>query len=173
MNQHRASYAAAPGGVEGILYGNIIVHNHIVGIDILVLGHIDSHLKVHDIAGIILHNAENALVSSHCLDSLINLVRGRRSKYGTCHCAIQHALAHITAMSWLVAAAAAADQGNLSLLLPGTDNHVAALQLPQLVRSRFYQAQNHFFLYVLNCINNLLHNNTLLASHTFQRPIPN
>ena len=157
MYENGSGHASAPHGIKTVLDRHIIVGHHMLNRDSLHLGHLSSHLKVHHVAGIVLHNHQHACVRCNRLDALINLVRGRGGKHGSCNCRIQHPGSHEPAVRRLVSAAAAADQGNLALLLMRAHHDVAAVQLPQILRISLDHALNHLFLYQRYIVDKFLH----------------
>ena len=74
MDEDRTGYAAAARRIQAIPNGYVIVDDNIIGLDIFISCHFNSHFKIHDIASIILDDAEDALISSHRFDAFQDLV---------------------------------------------------------------------------------------------------
>ena len=164
MHQDGACHTAAACGVKAVLHGHIIIDYHVIGLDILILSHIDSHFKIHHVTGVVLHHAEHAFIGGNRLNALKNLVWGRRSEDRPRHRCIQHAGAHKAPMGRLMAAAAAGNQRHLPLLLGASHHHVAAIQLPKLLRPGLHQSQDHLLLDFFHCVDDFFHD---VTSNTF------
>ena len=157
MYENGSGHAPAPHGIKTVLNRYIIVGHHVSDRDSLHLGHLSSHLKIHHVARVVLDNHKHACVRCNRLDALINLVRGRGGKHCSCHCRIQHSGSHESAVGRLMSAAAAADQGNLALLLMRAHHNVAAVQLSQILRISLDHTLNHLFLYQRYIVDKFLH----------------
>ena len=168
MYENGACHAPAADRIETAVHRYVVVGHHMLHVDAFHLGHLRRHLKVHHVAGVVLHYHQHALVRSDGPDALQDLVRGRRGKDRACYRGVQHALAHEPAVGRLMAASAAADQGYLALLLLRPHYHVAAVQLLKMPWIRLYHAKDHLVLYLVYCIDEFLHApaSLLFAVHT-------
>ena len=157
MYKHGSGHTSASHCVQTVLYRHIVIGHHILHGDAFHLGHLSGHLKIHHIAGIVLDYHEHACVRGNGLDSLINLVRGRRCEHCAGHSRVQHTASHISAVSRFMPASSSADQGHLSFLLIGSDHHIAAVQLSQITRIRLNHTLYHLILYQRHIVDKFLH----------------
>ncbi len=115
LEQDGAGDAAASGGPGGILDGHIVIdHNGLDG-DALHVGHLGSRLEVEDVAGVVLHNVQDARAAVDGLGGLEDRVRGRGGEDGAGNGGVQHSLAHIPGVQRLVAGATTRHQADLAL----------------------------------------------------------
>ncbi len=162
VDEHGARHAPAAHGVQAVLHGHVVVHDDLGHLDALVTGHVGGHLEVHHVAGVVLDDHQHTRVGGDGLDALEDLVGGGGGEHRAGHRRIQHALAHVAAVGGLMAAAAAADEGHLALLLIGADHHIAAVQLLHILGIGLDHALDHLILYLVNRVDELLHADTLL-----------
>ena len=77
MDEDRTGYTAAACRIQAVPDGYVIIDDDIIGLDIFISCHFDSHFKIHDVAGIILDDAEDTFIRSHSFDAFQDLVRCR------------------------------------------------------------------------------------------------
>ena len=157
MHEDRAGDAAPARRVEAVLDGDVVVHDDIVGVDALILRHIDRHFEVQDVARIILHDREDAAIGGDGLDSFIDLVRRRRCEHGARHGTIEHAAADVAGVRRLVSAAAAGDESDLAFFFRLAHDDVAFWELSELVRRFLGDAFNHLAFDVFHLVDQFLH----------------
>src|SRR5699024_2976739 len=114
FHQHGAGHASAPGGVQGVLHGHVVGDHHRLDRDVLEFGQFGGGLEVEHVAGVVLHDVQDAGTTVGGLGGGLDLVGGGRGEHRAGHGRIQHAAAHETGVQWLVSAAAAADDADLA-----------------------------------------------------------
>ena len=157
VDKDRASHAAAPCRERAVLDGDIIVDDDVIRFDVLIFRHIDGHLEVHDIARVVLHDAEHARVRRNGLDALIDHVRRRRCEYGSCDRRIEHALAYEAAMRGLMPRAATRHKRNFPLLALLAHDNIARFELRELQRARLHETLDHFLFDIFDRVDDFLH----------------
>ena len=127
MYKNRSCYTAAPNCIQTVLNRNIIIRNNIFDRNTVHLRHLCCHLKIHDIAGIVLYNHKDTFVRRYRFDTFINLIRRRRSKDRSCNGSIQHTFSYKSTMCRLMSASATTDQSNFSFFFSGSYYYISAI----------------------------------------------
>src|SRR5699024_3886586 len=112
FHQDRTGHAAAAGGVQGILHGHVVGDHHGLDRDVLEFGQFGGGLEVEHVAGVVLHDVQDAGAAVGGLGGCLDRVGCRRGEHRAGHGCIQHAAAHETGVQGLVSAAAAADDAD-------------------------------------------------------------
>src|SRR5207245_6194658 len=110
------AHAATPGGVQAVLDGDVVVGDDRVDLGALATGQLRGHLEVHDVAGVILDDVQDAGAPVDGRRRPRHLVGSRRGEDRTRTRRIEHAEPDVAAVHRLVAAAAARDQPDFALL---------------------------------------------------------
>jgi hypothetical protein len=76
-----AATSAAPGGVEAVLDGDVVVHDDGLDLDVLGGGQLGGHLEVHDVAGVVEHDVQHARAAVHALRGREHLVGHRGGEH--------------------------------------------------------------------------------------------
>ena len=91
LQQHGHADAAAAGGVEAVLDGDVVVGDDRLHLGAGVgRGHLGGHLEVHHVAGVVLHDVEHAGAAVDRLGRLHHLVRHRRGEHLTRTGGVEH-----------------------------------------------------------------------------------
>ena len=167
MHEDRPGNAAPADGPCAVLHRYVIRGDDLLDLDALIPGKVRRHFKVHHVARVVLDDEQHALAPVRRLDGFIYLVRCGRCKDSARNGGIQHALAHITAVGRLMAAAAAADQSNFSLGTVRADDNIEAFQALQILRIRAGHPVQHFSHNIVCRIDQLLH--SLMSSCSYDR----
>ena len=78
LHQHRGADAAAPGRVQGVLHGDVVVDHDRLDVGALGAAELGRHLEVHDVAGVVLDDVHDAGAAVDGLGRRLHLVgRGR------------------------------------------------------------------------------------------------
>ena len=170
MDKDRPGDAAPACRIEAVLDGDIVVDDDVVGVDTFILRHVNRHFEVQNIARIILDDREDSRLGGDGLDSLINLIGRRRGEYGSCHGAVEHAIADVAAMRRLMTAAAAGDERDLAFLFLCAHDDVSFVELPELFRCCLGEAFDHLALDIVHLVDELFHRCTaFLSCHSILR----
>ena len=112
------AHAATSGGVEGVLDGDVVVGDDAGDLDAgLGVDDLGGHLEVHDVAGVVLDDVQNAGSTVDGAGGGHHLVGDRGGEDLSGAGGIEHAGAHEAAVEGLVPAASPGDDGDLALLL--------------------------------------------------------
>ena len=114
FGQHGGADAAASGGVEAVLDGDVIVNHDRLHLDTASLAKLGGHFEIHDVAGVVLDDVEDAGSAIDSGGGRFHLVGtgGSEDLAGTG--GIEHALAHKSAVQGFVTAAAARNEAHLA-----------------------------------------------------------
>jgi len=110
LDEHRARDAAAAGGVEGVLHGDVVVRDDGPHGDALGADQVGGRLEVQDVAGVVLHDVHDAGAGAYGQRGRQDLVRSGRGEHGARDGGVEHAQAHVPAVQRFVSAAAAGDE---------------------------------------------------------------
>ena len=157
MDKKGSGDAAPSRGVQAVLDGDVVVRDDVIHQDPLVARQVRRHLEIHDVARVVLHDHQDALLVRDGLDALQDLIRGRGCEDGPGHGAIQHPLAHKPDVGGLVPAAAAADQRDLIPARPCAHKHAAALQPAQIRRVGLGHPLEHLLFNKPRIVDKLFH----------------
>src|SRR4051795_2711830 len=80
LREHGHAGAAPARGVEAVLHGDVVVRDDRHDLDALGLAHLGGHLEVHDVAGVVLDDVQDAGAAVDRLRRLEHLVRRRRGE---------------------------------------------------------------------------------------------
>jgi len=153
--------AAEMAQADGIQVASIVVNDDGGNLNAVSLGHFGGHVKVHDVAGVVLDHQQGTLTGIDGLDGLVHLIRRGRGEYRAGHGRVQHAFTHVAAVGRLVTAATARDQSDLAghrAVL--AHNHVGVGQLTHLGGMGRHHAGQHFLHDGLGVVDELLHTNS-------------
>ena len=115
LQEHGDPHAAPAGRIEAVLDRDIVIRNDGRDLDTgLCSSELGGHLEVHDVAGVVLHDVQDAGAAVDALGRLEHLVGYRRGEDFTGAGSVQHSVADEPAVQWLVARPAARDQSDLS-----------------------------------------------------------
>ena len=114
LGQHRRTHATAPGGVERVLNGAVIVHGHARHLDAVVLGELRGEAEVEHVAGVVLDDVKDACAAVHGLRRRLHLIGHRRCEDCARAGRIEHARSDEAAMQRLVSRAPARDESDLA-----------------------------------------------------------
>ena len=106
--------AAAPGGVERVLDGAVVVHDHARHLDAVVLGELGREAEVEHVAGVVLDDVQDARAAVDGLRGRLHLIRHRRGEDRAGAGRVEHARADEAAVQGLVPRAAARDEPDLA-----------------------------------------------------------
>ena len=128
FGQHGGADAAAAGGVQAVLHRHVVIDNDRLHLDAASLAKLGSHFKIHDVAGVVLDDVEDAGSAIDSGSGRFHLVgtRGREDLAGTG--GIEHALAHKSAVQGFVTAAAARNDAHLAGDRGVRPNHVHGIE---------------------------------------------
>ena len=158
MDEDSAGDAAAACGPGGVLDRDVIRDDDLVDDDILVGGHVGSHLEVHNVTGVVFDDQEGAFAALCRLDGLIDLVGCGGGEYCACYCGIQHAFADIAAVGGLMSAAAAADQDDFVCLFGAcAGDDICARYALDILRKCCCHAVEHLIDYIVDTIDQFFH----------------
>jgi hypothetical protein len=107
--------AAAPRGVEAVLDGDVVVHDHGLDRDAVLGSQLGGHLEVHDVAGVVEHEVQHTGPAVDGLRRRLHLVGHRGGEHLARAGRVQAAHAHVAALQWLVPRPAAGDDPDLAL----------------------------------------------------------
>jgi hypothetical protein len=110
-----AIFAAAAGGVERVLHGDVVVDEHRLDADPLVRGVVGRELEVHDVARVVLDDVDDAGAAVDGLGRRQHLVRHGRGEDLARTRRVEHAEPDESAVQRLVARAAAGYERDLAL----------------------------------------------------------
>ena len=134
LQQDRDTYATASGRVKAVLDRDIVVGDDRVHFGALSTRQLRRHLEVHDVAGVVLDDVQDAGPAIDRRRRPRHLVGSRRGEHRTGTRRIEHAQADVAAVHRLVTAATARYQANLaftrSIL---ADDHVRVVLHPDQV----------------------------------------
>ena len=114
LGQDGPTDAAAARGVERVLDRDVVRDDDAGDLDPLGPGHLGRELEVHDVAGVVLDDVQDAGAAVDRLRRGEHLVRHRRGEDGAGAGGIEHAHPDEAAVHRLVAAAAARDHADLA-----------------------------------------------------------
>ena len=118
LHDDRHTHATATGGVERILNSHVILDDDSDNWDTGVhFNEFGGHLEIHDVAGVILHDVEDAGPAIDGGGGGSDLVGNGRGEDLARAGGVQHACADEAAVKGLVPAAASGDDGDLAVLL--------------------------------------------------------
>ena len=157
MYEDRAGDTAASRRPCTVLNSDVVRNNDLIYFDILITSHIGSHLKVHNIACVVLDYKKNALTAVSSLDCLIDLIRCGGCEDSARNSGIQHSLAYKAAVCRLMSAAAAGYQSDLSLGTACTNKNLQTFKTLNIVRIRSGHAIKHFIDDIVDLVNQFLH----------------
>ena len=115
LDQHRHPDAPAAGGVERVLDRDVVVGEHGLDLDVLALAHVGGHVEVHDVAGVVLDDVNDAGAAVDRLRRLEHLVGRGRGEHLPRTGGVEHAGTDVAAVHRLVAGAAPGDEPDLAL----------------------------------------------------------
>ena len=93
LGQHGGADAAAPGRVQAVLDGDVVVDDDLLDGDALVAREVGGHLEVHDVAGVVLDDVQDAGAAVDGLRRRQHLVRRRRGEHLARAGGVEHARA--------------------------------------------------------------------------------
>src|SRR5450759_3892951 len=114
LGEHGAADAAATRGVERVLHGDVVGDDDRGDLDPLRLRELGRDLKVHDVAGVVLHDVKDAGTTVDRFRGGEHLVRHGRGEDRARAGRIQHAEPDEAAVHRLVAGATAGDDAHLA-----------------------------------------------------------
>ena len=115
LEQHGDADAAAAGGPGAVLDGDVVVGDDRDDARAgLGGGHLGGHLEVHDVAGVVLHDVQDAGAAVDELGRGEHLVGHRRGEHLAGAGGVEHAEPDEAAVQRLVAGAAAGDEADLA-----------------------------------------------------------
>src|SRR6201981_174624 len=115
LGQNRRTDSATSGRVKTVFNSDVIIDYDRFDLDPLRSGEVSGHLKIHDIAGIILNDVQHAFAAVHCLRGLVHLIRGGTGKNSARASGVEHPFSDKAAMHWLMSATAAGDDSHFAL----------------------------------------------------------
>jgi hypothetical protein len=110
LDDHRARDPAAAGGIGRVLHGDVVVGEHA---RMRARHHLRGYLEVHDVAGVVLDDEQDARASVDRRGRGQHLIRRGRGEHLTRTGGIEHAMADEAGMQRLVAGAPAGNQRHL------------------------------------------------------------
>ena len=115
LGEHGDAHAAAAGGVEAVLDRHVVVGDDRLDLDALALAEVGRHVEVHDVAGVVLDDVQDARAAVDGLRRLEHLVGRRRGEDLARARRVEHARPDEPAVHRLVPGAAAGDDADLAL----------------------------------------------------------
>jgi hypothetical protein len=106
--------ATAARGVEAVFHGHVVVDDHRPHFHALSLAELGGHFEIHDVAGVVLDDVENARSTVDGARGGFDLIRSRRSEHGPGTSGVEHASAHVPHMHGFVTAASARHDAGLA-----------------------------------------------------------
>ena len=128
LDEHGDADTATAGGVQAVLYGDVVVGDDGLDRDPGVGGQLRGHLEVQHVAGVVLHDVQDARAAVDRGGGDEDRLGGRRGEHLTAHRRVEHAEPDEPTVQRLVARPAAGDQADLAAL-----RRVAADDQPVLV----------------------------------------
>ncbi len=114
LGEHGGADAAAPGRVQAVLDGDVVVDDDLLHGESLVARQVGGHLEVHHVAGVVLDDVEGAGAAVDGLRRGEHLVRRRGGEDLARAGGVEHARADEPAVHRLVPRAAAGDDRHLA-----------------------------------------------------------
>ena len=81
MDKNGACNASASGGKSAVRDGYVIFDNNIISLDAFHLRQFSGHLEIHNIAGVVFYDHQNALATVGDFDALYDAVRAGTGKH--------------------------------------------------------------------------------------------
>ncbi len=167
LQQHGHADAAAAGGVEAVLYGDVVVRHHRQHLGAGVGGgQFGGHLEVHHVAGVVLHDVQDTRTRVDRLGRGHHLVRHRRGEHLTGTRRVEHPGPDEPAVHRLVSRPTAGDQSHLARPRGVLAVHDPVFQIhPQPIRMRCRHPLQRLTHNITRFVDELLH-----ATHLSTRP---
>ena len=115
LDEHGHPDAAATGGVQRVLDRDVVVGEHGLDLDVLALPHVGGHVEVHDVAGVVLDDVNDAGAAVDGLRRLEHLVGRGRGEHLPRTGRVEHARPDVAAVHRLMTRAASGDEPDLAL----------------------------------------------------------
>ena len=114
FDQYGIGNAAAACGIETVLHRHVVVDHHGGDFNAALMQQLGGGFEVQDVAGVVFDNQQDAFAAVNLHRAFEHFIWRRRGEDFPRAGARKHPLADIAAVHWLMAAAAAGEEGDLT-----------------------------------------------------------